>query len=419
MYRVGFGDCFLVSFVADRADHVLVDCGVHVRGNLNKLDQVVADIQEITGGEVAAVVASHAHEDHIRGFGTHRAAFARMRIGEVWLPWSEDPTDDTAIGLRRKRAQLAAALVGYGRLSEEAKAVLDNAMALDGPAHDPLTGVEALAAVSRNEAALDALRTGFGTGARVRFLEAGDTVDEPAAGVPGLSVRVLGPPKDEAFLRRLDPPSAERFLRLGPDGAQDGDRGIRPFAKEWECDAPAGTFSPGDRQRLDQLAEPPGEALAFTLDQGLNNTSLVLLFSWRGRRLLFPGDAQWGGWQSWIDKPEAPELLRTVDFVKIAHHGSENATPRSALEHMSRGSLAAMVSTQQKPWPSIPYSKLYEAIVRQTHERVVRSDSIPVDVPDAPAGPPADPLPEGFAQGDLWFDWVVDAGAGPAGTPPE
>ena len=40
MYRVGFGDCFLLSIPTakgqstDRQQHILVDCGVHSRGDI-------------------------------------------------------------------------------------------------------------------------------------------------------------------------------------------------------------------------------------------------------------------------------------------------------------------------------------------------------------------------------------------------
>ena len=42
MYRVGFGDCFLVSFPVQNAyEHVLVDCGVHARGDIGDRESVV------------------------------------------------------------------------------------------------------------------------------------------------------------------------------------------------------------------------------------------------------------------------------------------------------------------------------------------------------------------------------------------
>ena len=78
----------------------------------------------------------------------------------------------------------------------------------------------------------------------------------------------------------------------------------------------------------------------------------MLLFGFRGRNLLFPGDAQYGNWKTWLeDRASTP--CSTVSFLKVAHHGSHNATPRGPGGHAD-GRFAAMVSTQSKPWKSIP-----------------------------------------------------------------
>ncbi len=75
MYRVGFGDCFLVSFLNQKIGgalkdyHILVDCGVHSKGNIGTIDQVVDDVLTTTKGKIAVVVATHAHQDHMSGFG--------------------------------------------------------------------------------------------------------------------------------------------------------------------------------------------------------------------------------------------------------------------------------------------------------------------------------------------------------------
>lgn len=68
-----------------------------------------------------------------------------------------------------------------------------------------------------------------------------------------------------------------------------------------------------------------------------NNTSVVLLLEWRGRRLLFTGDLQWkepsfagkkiGGWDVMLGSKGAQHLKLPLDFFKVAHHGSENGTP--------------------------------------------------------------------------------------------
>ena len=49
-----------------------------------------------------------------------------------------------------------------------------------------------------------------------------------------------------------------------------------------------------------------------------NNTSIVLYLSWRGWKLLFPGDAEERSWKE-MDKRD---LLQPVHFFKISHHGS-------------------------------------------------------------------------------------------------
>lgn len=93
---------------------------------------------------------------------------------------------------------------------------------------------------------------------------------------------------------------------------------------------------------------------------------------------------------------------------KIAHHGSHNATPRDALEKMSKGKFAAMVSTQNVPWDSIPRMPLMDRLGEMTLNRVVRSDSLKLaGTTGAPKGPELAELPKGFAQGAFWYDYLV------------
>src|SRR5439155_5695234 len=103
------------------------------------------------------------------------------------------------------------------------------------------------------------------------------------------------------------------------------------------------------------------------------------------QHLLFPGDAQYGNWKFWLDQESAEAILSSVTFFKVAHHGSQNATPTSALERMKTGNFAAMVSTQSVPWDSIPRIPLMDRLGEQTKQRVLRSDSL--SVKGAPKGP--------------------------------
>ena len=384
MYRVGFGDCFLVTFPGPH--HILVDCGVHNSGDIGILDQVFDDLQAETGGRIAVVIASHAHEDHISGFLRGAERFRGYTIDEVWMPWIENREDPVA---RRFRARLGAL-----------RTALELQFAAKPPKREVLD-ILANASAKRNEPALANLRAGLGAGADVAFLEAGQ-VRQPV-GVPTLSAVVLGPTRDEAYLRRMDPPKAERFLRAS--GGQTVVEGVlHPFGDPPPAAEGGPRLTKTQRDALVRAVQLAPEDLAFAMDRALNNTSIVVLFRYGGKSLLFAGDSQYGGWKSWLDRPESADILGDLAFYKVAHHGSENATPKSALEAMANDDLVAMVSTQSKPWPSIPDGRLIDAITRQTGDRLVRSDSVPI--PGAPVGPQLN-APAGFTVGPLWIDYHI------------
>lgn len=394
MYRIGFGDCFLVTLGGSH--HILVDCGVHNRGNItvgedSLIHKAFANIQQVTNGKLDIVIATHAHQDHVSGYGTFADQFKQFQIGEVWMPWTEDPDDPTARKWRTKKFALVAVLQKFLAASGDAKAAaaVDNAVA--------------------NPAAMNALHSGFGK-VKPRYLKAGDKLDGPA-GITGFSVSILGPPQDQTFLSKMNPPGSDHFLRLA--SASVNGTSIRPFA-DWQVPASElGSDWPKlDKEFIAALADRaalPAAAMAFSLDKLLNNTSIVAVFSWNGRQMLFPGDAQYGDWAYWY-KQTGADVLSNICFYKVAHHGSMNATPKGALEEMPQGKFAAMVSTQSKPWPSIPQKALMDAIVARTGGAVVRSDSIVVA--KAPAGPAMPTLPPNFiegnpAKGEYWIDYMI------------
>jgi beta-lactamase superfamily II metal-dependent hydrolase len=387
MYRVGFGDCFLLSLPVDGGtEHILIDCGVHARGDIRKIADAVADLCQESGGMLALVIATHAHQDHISGFASCGEQFKQLTVREVWMPWTENPNDPAARLHKQKQAALTAL-------------VTQHLAAAPGANPQALYAIENLAP---NQTAMNLLRSGI-NGGHVKYLEAGAALDD-AASIPGLKIRVLGPPRDEKFLARMDPPSNDRFLRAAATGVETVGA-IIPFEDRWTAlDAayPTNIIKEGEFAELDQLAGDPS-GLAFQLDQVMNNTSLVTLFSYKGQNLLFPGDAQYGNWDYWIETPEGAEVLSSVDFYKVGHHGSHNATPKSALDKMTQGKFAAMISTQSEPFPSIPFGKLIKALTARS-KGFVRSDSI--EVQGAPKGP-QDATPPGFSKGPFWYDYTI------------
>ena len=113
MYRQGLGDCFLLTFPKGKGEsHVLIDCGVLTGTSeaQNRMRNVAQNILETTGGLLDVLVVTHEHWDHISGFLQAEEIFNKLRVSEVWLAWTEDPSDDLAKELSKRKAKVLHAL---------------------------------------------------------------------------------------------------------------------------------------------------------------------------------------------------------------------------------------------------------------------------------------------------------------------
>jgi beta-lactamase superfamily II metal-dependent hydrolase len=370
MYRVGMGDCFLVTIPpkGKNRKHILIDCGVHSQSEFKGLTEAVAAMAKETGGKLDVVVATHAHADHISGFGSEDQVFDDIDVGEVWLPWLEDLSDPRAKKLHAKVTALTA--------------LVDAHASRAGAAPDPLIewvtlnalGAKGRSSTGNNAKALERLRGGFGDKRRTKYLRAGQVLSD-AGGIKGLTVRVLAPSDDTSFLSKMHPPDSQLY-GLDAQGNVSEDT-LLPFGDHWQDDREA--LDDYYRDELVKQCAIPLQALALSVDNYLNNTSLSLLLQYRGKTLLFPGDAQWGNWMSW--QSDWDSLLGSVDFYKVGHHGSHNATPHGALDLMSAKGVAAMASTDtvksfnRGDFP-VPYAKLVNAVKKQVGNRYAQSDEL-------------------------------------------
>jgi hypothetical protein len=236
----------------------------------------------------------------------------------------------------------------------------------------------------RNDAAMHTLHKGFRSSPRRLFLSAGPsgeprTLDTPA--LPHVRVHVLGPSRDEAIIRNMDPPQGESYLRLalaGRGGKSSGDS-LQPFRHVWRIRAKGnlrgqGELSEKDVGAIRALSDDSDEAMAATIDSAVNGTSLLLLLEIGKAKLLLPGDAQWGTWKMALDSAASRKLIEAATFVKIGHHGSHNATPKDLVERcLQPGTLAVISVKKVKRWPSIPRLPLLKRL-GEKKIRFARSD---------------------------------------------
>ncbi|MBR0756365.1 hypothetical protein JQ604_29660 [Bradyrhizobium jicamae] len=413
MYRGLLGDFFFVQHKqGPDAFKMLIDCGVlqcigtaaakpsTSRGKGRIVAAATAFMKDC-GGSLDLVVATHEHFDHLSGFIFAKDVFANLKIGRVWMAWTEDRTDKVANGYRNKKGKALAALTALAQNSRLAAtseiATVNNLLQFYGGPDHLKNGVAlaadgALPGRASCEAVLEWLRQKAGAG-NVAFLKPGEVV---RWGVKdGFRAYVLGPPRDnDKLLRQLDPSKGaarEVYLARGEDvetvsglaaiHGKDGrsDFGDQPFVslhrRPYDANAKPGSRAGNAKslkkdpvfqlyrnahdayRRIDAEWLGSAEDLALKIDGDVNNTSLALALELSDKRiLLFPGDAQVGNWLSWGDQTypadevkdgprlKVEELLARAVFYKVGHHASHNATLRErGLELMTDPRLCAMI----------------------------------------------------------------------------
>jgi beta-lactamase superfamily II metal-dependent hydrolase len=394
MYRIGHGDCFLLAFATDdpnKPAYVLIDCGykpgsqAFINTNAKEIGQ---HIVAATGGHVQVAVITHEHQDHVNAISTTN--FAGLSIGEAWFAWTEDPEDDLANDLRKKfkddliglvaaRNQLAAA--GDAELAER----LDDFLAFELGGDDEydfnamqaetmLGAIRGDPSVSANKKSMKLFKD---LAKDVRYLHPHEEI-MALPNAQDVRVYVLGPPKDVALLKTLDPEGSEEFRSLAMSNssagnyfsaAAKGDRdggGKSPFASRFAVpirkaarDREHGAFFKqhygsdniaasragyGDDEaddnaewrRIDKEWLYSAEQLALDMNNQTNNSSLVLAFELGkgGKVMLFAADAQRGNWLSWAQKgwKDGSQTVTTNDLLartvlyKAGHHCSHNAS---------------------------------------------------------------------------------------------
>ena len=431
MYRVGFGDFFLLTVPTKTGpQHILIDCGVHA-GNINSIDECVQDLAKETNRKLALVIATHYHADHLSGFATNFDEFAQFEVGAVWITNRLDPDNKKAAAFKAQITSLAGQLqMRLGARDDEVAAKINDALGVKGDKE------------GSNDKALRLLTDGFKNKPPVFYYQGGDEPQLPNSLKGAITAELLGPaPIDSDGEFTASDNKTEQYLAAAAEKGLPPASVLRPFEKEWPSSATdyneaafSAYGSPAELEKILQSAQPDVLlAMADAIDGTLNNQSLVVLFTCKGKKLLFVGDAQWGNWSYWLYgkkvsgkdpgiQQEAKDLLGSIDFYKVGHHGSTNANPIPAIAALNK-ECASMCSTEssdpdgKRPYGKIdkqtevPRIKLMEEMEKHTGSRLARSDWI--KVLNVHASPEAKgqlkKLPANFVEGDLYIDYVFPA----------
>ncbi len=438
MYRQGLGDCFLLAFPSEAGKpfYTLIDCGIARTlapgRQAPSIQEVVEHIRDSTGGRIDLLVVTHAHWDHVSGFHPSRGAakvFQKMEIGQVWLPWTENPQDNQATGYKKKVEKAHTALrAALSRASNPASvqhisSVLDFLGAAGGDTAAAMQVVSALAKPGEPQ-----------------YLDPAQLHEPRTLANVKTRLYVLGPPRDMDSLRRMDPRKGESY---GGDGnakkkgsaltlaqafllgahvgegpaLSDEDRELRnlcyPFdkkiriptgeAKEDEFFKTRYYETPNEGwRRVDDDWLGAGEGLAAYLDNYVNNTSLALAIelTQSGNVLVFAADAQMGNWLSWGDREwkidggktvKIQDLLERAVLYKVGHHGSENASFKEYVDLMASAELVTMLPVNEKdaqanrwdkmPWPPLVKHLRGEDSADSPRRTLVKMDEFPTQKP--------------------------------------
>jgi len=401
MYRQGLGDCFLITLPRESGNpyYILIDCGVILGTSdaATMMTAVVNDIIVTTGGRIDLLVATHEHWDHLSGFVQAKDAFSQLKVGEVWLGWTEDPKDELAKKLRSEHQALRLALASACarlRFGHGGDSLADTMMEFFGAAGQGTTG-----------AALDRVKSFNQDNTRFCFPTDGPTEPKGTAA----RLYVLGPPHDEKMIKKYNPtkshPETYGMVMAALEPALTNSGAGAPFdpiaqiplavarqmpffqERYWGEDSDSAEKDQSWR-RIDGDWLDVSSSMALQLDSATNNTSLVIAIELEdGDVLLFAADAQVGNWLSWQQlswnvggkKITGPELLSRTILYKTGHHGSHNATlQQHGLELMKKLQIAFIpvdhAMALKKRWGKMPLDKLEARLNEITKGRVLRID---------------------------------------------
>jgi hypothetical protein len=393
-FNVGFGDCFLLTFVYARGQrHVLIDFGSKpppAKAPKDHMEKVAQKIAELTGGKLHVLVATHRHSDHISGFTTAKDGkgsgdiIRGLKPDLVLQPWTEDPDiPEKATAPKSFARALSNMQAVSGAIAEYVKSMSGSEAAALGLTLQEHTYLGF--AGENNVKNLNAVKNLMGMGKKSRYLHADMKLDVSRL-LPGVVITVMGPPTVEqhANVAKQAQRNEEEYWHLAATADAAEFSSAKPLFPKLKRPVPH--YAKWLRSRMVALQKKNIMGIVTALDKAMNNTSLILHFKVGNKSLLFPGDAQWENWQYALSKEKYRALLEQVDLYKVGHHGSLNATPKfmwdlfgkKSARKSQAGRMTTVMSTMHgvhghSERTAVPRSTLVEELEKHTHHHSTES----------------------------------------------
>lgn len=428
MYRLGTGDCFILKFFSgdDPKFKMMIDCGTW-SGSEDYLTPFIKDLKDYVENHIDILVITHEHKDHVHGFDVCEQLFINdFQVDQVWMGWTENEKDSVVqkwqndYGQKKKALAIAAERLAGTLNDVNYKAILEkefvgnNLLGYHANFSAAVNGFNELHnSVKEGEyvgglKGMKIVKETIGAG-KISYHHPGDII-EKIPGLEDVKFYILGPPKSwdkakvqsgkkgETYDHNKKLAECESFAAavLGNESANGG----LPFDDAYFTDSHSyKSYNREPWRKIDYDWLNSIGNFALRVNSITNNLSLAFAIEIGGKILLFPGDAEYGSWESWHDitwdipskkkdtKHFTEDILNRTVFYKVAHHLSHNGTAqRLGMEMMVHPDLVAMATLDydiiSDGWKgTMPNKNLIKELLKRTKGRliVMNDKDIPFD----------------------------------------
>lgn len=425
MYRMGTGDCFALQFFAgeEPAFKMLIDAGAW-SGKKEHIAEYIKDLKSYFSNEIDVLVVTHEHKDHVYAFDICKDLFTEnFKVGEIWMAWTENDKlkqvkdwkekygeHKKALGIATQKLKAAVESEDYKKQFDGTKFGINALVARKSYVEVVQAFADLHLSVDANNfykgglAGMEVVKKDIRS-TSIKFFNPGDIITG-LEGAPGVKIFVLGPPKMYEEIAMEAGGKGESYdhnnilKQSGAFGAavtfmDDGDdiskNSLLPFDDHFATDTDIlRLYAKDEWRKINYNWLYSAGSLALRMNGLTNNLSLALAieFEESGRVMLFPGDAEYGSWQSWHGinwgqkgrdgkTPLVEDLLNRTVLYKVAHHLSHNGTAqRLGLEMMNHPDLAAMATLDYNVISSgwintMPNRALINELLKRTKGRLM------------------------------------------------